>query len=246
MTNKRHAPIEIDNEEFRKAGHKLIDTIADFLGTIQQKPVTTGETSKALQALLGMASLPADGTSTEHIIDKASALLLDHSLFNGHPKFFGYITSSPAPIGALADLLAAIVNPNVGAQVLSPMATQIELQTIQWLSEFIGVPSTYGGILVSGGNMANFTAFVTARTIKAPKKIKSGGIDEEDKLVVYCSKATHTWIEKAAVLFGLGSNAIHWVETGADNKMKVEALERMIQKDLQAGEVLKVPREGSV
>lgn len=235
MTNKRHAPIEIDNEEFRKAGHKLIDTIADFLGTIQQKPVTTGETSKALQALLGMASLPADGTSTEHIIDKASALLLDHSLFNGHPKFFGYITSSPAPIGALADLLAAIVNPNVGAQVLSPMATQIELQTIQWLSEFIGVPSTYGGILVSGGNMANFTAFVTARTIKAPKKIKSGGIAEEDKLVVYCSKATHTWIEKAAVLFGLGSNAIHWVETGADNKMKVEALERMIQKDLQVG-----------
>jgi aromatic-L-amino-acid/L-tryptophan decarboxylase len=235
MTNTRHAPIEMGKEEFKKAGHQLIDTIAEFFDAIEQKPVTTGETSKQLQALLGVASLPADGVATGNIIAKASELLLDHSLFNGHPKFFGYITSSPAPIGALADLLAATVNPNVGAQILSPMATQIELQTIQWLSEFIGVPTTYGGILVSGGNMANFTAFVTARTIKGPKTIKSGGISSGDKLVVYCSKATHTWIEKAAVLFGLGSNAIHWVETGADNKMKVDALEQMIEKDLLSG-----------
>jgi aromatic-L-amino-acid/L-tryptophan decarboxylase len=235
MTHKRHAPIEMDKEEFRKAGHQLIDTIADFLQTIDQRPVTKGETAKQLKALLGEASLPADGNDAMNIITKASELLLDHSLFNGHPKFFGYITSSPAPIGALADLLAATVNPNVGAQVLSPMATQVELQTIQWLSEFIGVPSSYGGILVSGGNMANFTAFVTARTVKAPKNIKSEGITAGDKLVVYCSKATHTWIEKAAVLFGLGSNAIHWVETGADNKMKVEALEQLIQTDLRNG-----------
>ena len=66
-------------------------------------------------------------------------MLFNHSLLNGHPKFFGYITSSPAPIGALADLLAAAVNPNVGANILSPMATEIEKQTIKWLAEFIGV-----------------------------------------------------------------------------------------------------------
>jgi len=235
MTNKRNAPIEMNKEEFRKAGHQLIDTIADFLQTIDQQPVTKGETAKQLKTVMREAPLPIDGAPAANIITKASELLLEHSLFNGHPKFFGYITSSPAPIGALADLLAATVNPNVGAQVLSPMATQVELQTIQWLSEFIGVPSTYGGILVSGGNMANFTAFVTARTVKAPKNIKSEGIRDSDKLVVYCSKATHTWIEKAAVLFGLGSNAIHWVETDADNKMKVEALEQMIIKDLEKG-----------
>jgi glutamate/tyrosine decarboxylase-like PLP-dependent enzyme len=235
MTNKRTAPIEINKEEFKTAGHRLIDTIAAFYDTIQQKPVTTGESSRQLQALLGQASLPSEGASTADIIAMASALLLDHSLLNGHPKFFGYITSSPAPIGALADLLAATVNPNVGAQVLSPMATQIELQTIQWLSEFIGVPSGYGGILVSGGNMANFTAFVAARTVKAPKNIKEEGISAADKLVVYCSRATHTWIEKAAVLFGMGSKSIHWVEIGADNKMKVDVLESMIQHDLQQG-----------
>jgi len=77
-----------------------------------------------------------------------------HSLLNGHPKFFGYITSSPTQIGVLADLLAAAVNQNVGANILGPMATAIEKQTVKWLAEFIGVSPTYGGVLISGGNMA--------------------------------------------------------------------------------------------
>ena len=101
---------------------------------------------------------------------------MENSLLNGHPKFMGYITSSPAPIGVLADLLAATINPNVGAQILSPVATEIEKQTIQWLAEFIGVSPAYGGILVSGGNMANFTGFLAARTAKAPKGIKEKGV----------------------------------------------------------------------
>ena len=107
----------------------------------------------------------------------------------------------------MADLLAASVNSNVGAHILSPMATEIEKQTIQWLAEFIGVSPSYGGILVSGGNMANFTAFLAARTAKAPKRIKEDGLSNiSKKLTVYCSQSTHTWIEKATILFGLGSN----------------------------------------
>ena len=162
-------------------------------------------------------------------------MLLNHSLLNGHPKFFGYITSSPAPIGALADLLAAAVNPNVGANILSPMATEIEKQTIKWLAEFIGVNTNYGGILVSGGNMANFTAFLAGRTAKAPKSIKENGISATDKLLVYCAKTTHTWIEKAVVLFGMGTNAIRWIETDAANKINIEALEQTIKEDLKNG-----------
>ena len=80
-----------------------------------------------------------------------------------------------APIGAMADLLAASINPNVGAQILSPIATEIEKQTIEWLAEFIGVDSTYGGLLVSGGNMANLTAFFTAITAKTSKSRKTKG-----------------------------------------------------------------------
>lgn len=236
MANNRETPIEISATEFKKLGHRLIDTIADFIDTIKDRPVTPGETPKQLQGLLGNASLPENGTPPEELLAKASGLLLNHSLLNGHPKFLGYITSSAAPIGALADLLAAAVNPNAGAQILSPIATEIEKQTVRWLAEFIGVSSDYGGILVSGGNMANFTAFVAARTAKAPKNIKEDGIsNSEAKLVIYCSKTTHSWIEKAVVLFGLGTKSIRWIKTGADNKMDNELLEQTIKDDLKAG-----------
>ncbi len=157
-------------------------------------------------------------------------------MFNGHPKFFGYITSSPTQVGALADLLAAAVNPNVGANILSPMATAIEKQTIKWLAEFIGVSDNYGGVLVSGGNMANLTAFLAARTAKAPKNLKEEGLKNiEHEMVFYCSKATHTWIEKAAVLFGHGTKAIRWIPTDATNKMNIQVLKQTINDDLREG-----------
>ena len=232
MANRK-TPIEISKEEFKKTGYRLIDTVAEFFDTIKIKPVTTGESPKQLQAILGNAILPEDGKSADEILSFASHLLFSHSLLNGHPKFFGYITSSPAPIGALADLLASAVNPNVGANILSPVATEIEKQTIKWLAEFIGVNTNYGGILVSGGNMANFTAFLAGRTAKAPKNIKQNGISINDKLVVYCAKTTHTWIEKAVVLFGMGTNAIRWIQTDAANKINIEALEQTINEDLK-------------
>ena len=98
---------------------------------------------------------------------EATGLLFDHSLFNGHPRFFGYITSSPAPIGMLGDFLAAAVNPNVGAWSLSPLATEIECQTVRWIAELIGFPQDCGGLFVSGGNMANFVGVLAARAAAA-------------------------------------------------------------------------------
>ncbi|WP_210517262.1 pyridoxal phosphate-dependent decarboxylase family protein [Hymenobacter terricola] len=230
----RKTPIEMSQEQFKALGYQLIDLIADFMGTIAHKRVTTGETATQLQKLLGNAPLPENGAPAEEILAHAADLLLNHSLLNGHPKFLGYITSSAAPIGALADLLAASVNPNVGAQILSPIATEIEKQTIRWLAEFIGVSPDYGGILVSGGNMANFTAFVTAITAKAPENYREEGLaNTPAKLVAYCSKTTHAWIEKAAILFGLGSKSVRWIPTDAANKMDVDALEQTIQNDLK-------------
>lgn len=236
MEDIRNSPIEIAKEDFKKMGYDLIDKIADFIDSISERLVTTGEPPEQLQKIIGTASLPENGVPMQELLSKTTEMLFNHSLLNGHPKFLGYITSSSAPIGALADLLAAAVNPNVGANVLSPMATEIEKQTVRWLAEFIGVSPNYGGILVSGGNMANFTAFAAARTIKAPKNIKEEGISNKDtKLLVYCSKTTHTWIEKAAVLFGLGSNSVRWIATDDANKMDNELLEQTIRKDLADG-----------
>jgi aromatic-L-amino-acid decarboxylase len=236
MLNNRTAPIIMDKDEFKKIGYQLIDQISVFLDTIEDRPVTPGESPQNLQKLLGNGALPKTGLPAAEIISRATNLLFDHSLLNGHPKFLGYITSSPAPLGALSDLLAAAVNPNVGANILSPMATEIERQTIRWLAEFIGVSPNYGGILVSGGNMANFTAFLTARTAKAPKNVKEDGISNSlMKLVIYCPKSTHTWIEKAVVFFGIGLKAIRWINTDDTNRMDNAELEQTINDDLKNG-----------
>lgn len=233
MSSNRKVPIEITQQEFKKIGYQLIDTISDFINTIEEKPVTTGETPKQIQKILGNKSLPKNGESASDLISKATNLLLNHSLLNGHPKFSGYISGSPAPIGILADLLAAAVNPNMGAFILSPMATEIEKQTIKWLAEFIGVSPDYGGILVSGGNMANFTAFLAARTAKASKNFKENGLSEN--LTIYCPKTTHTWIEKAAILFGHGKKSIRWIPIDDSNKMNIKILEQNIKSDLENG-----------
>jgi aromatic-L-amino-acid/L-tryptophan decarboxylase len=230
------SPIEISGDQFRKIGHQLIDALADFYESIDQRPVTPGETPKQIQEFLGIATMPENGVGAEDLLKRATDLLFNHSLFNGHPKFFGYITSSPTQIGALSDLLAAAINPNVGANILSPMATAIEKQTIKWLSEFIGIPPGYGGILVSGGNMANFTAFLAARTAKGPKEMKEGGISNAGgEMVFYCSRATHTWIEKAAILFGHGTRAIRWIPVDSENKMNIVSLRKTILEDLNHG-----------
>ncbi|SOE23385.1 Glutamate or tyrosine decarboxylase [Spirosomataceae bacterium TFI 002] len=235
MRKTKSSSIEMSKEEFRKIGYQLIDSVSDFFDSIEERPVTPNESSSQIRDLLENTSLPENGQEGAGLVSKTTDLLFDHSLFNGHPKFLGYITSSPAPMGALADLLASAVNPNVGAQILSPMATAIEKQTIQWLCEFIGVQPSYGGILVSGGNMANFTAFLAARTAKAPKSIKEEGMNSADKLAIYCSKTTHTWIDKAAILFGFGSNAVRWIPTDISNRMDTVALELTIKEDLANG-----------
>lgn len=236
MAENRVSPVEINKEEFRKIGYQLVDTISNFIDSIGEKPVTTGETPGQIQAILGNDSIPEQGIPISELVNKTSDLLINHYLFNGHPKFFGYVTSAPTPIGALADLLASGTNPNVGANILSPMATAIEKQTVRWLAEFIGLPSTGGGVLVSGGNMANLTAFLAARTAKAPQNLKEDGLRKlDEEMVFYSSKATHTWIEKAAVLFGHGLKAIRFIPTKDGNRMDTGILSQTINDDLKSG-----------
>lgn len=231
MQHSRNSVIDMDTEKFKQLGHQLVDQIGDFLAGIKNRPVTSGESPDVLKALLGDRGLPENGESPEKILDRASELLFNHSLLNGHPKFLGYITSSPAPLGALADLLAAIVNPNVGANILSPMATQIERQTIRWLAEFIGVDISYGGILVSGGNMANFTAFITACKVKGLRSPKNS-VSPTQEFTVYCPKTTHTWIEKAVACFGLPVESLRWIAIQENNQIDTDMLEQTIREDI--------------
>jgi aromatic-L-amino-acid/L-tryptophan decarboxylase len=237
MSN-RNSPLDLPAEEFRRLGHDLVDRIAAHLETLPDRPLTSGDSPSQIRELLGDSALRSKGTDPASLLDETARLLFDHSLSNGHPKFWGYITGSPAPLGMLGDLLAAAVNPNVGAYVLSPVATELEKQTVRWIAELIGYPSDCGGIMVSGGNMANMVAFLAARKAKAPWDIRKQGLRAGPaQLLVYASRETHTWIQKAADLFGLGLEAVRWIETDDQLRMNTAALERAIVADRAAGHV---------
>ena len=231
MLRKRNALVEMKGAEFKQIGYQLIDRIAGFIDGIRQQPVTAGLSSTQLSALIGHQTLPETGKPAKEIVNRAADLLFNYSLLNGHPKFLGYITSSAAPIGALADLLAAAVNPNVGAHILSPVATEIERQVIKWLGEFIGIPACFDGISVSGGNMANFTAFFAGIHVKIPESKKQGLPAAANKPLIYCSATTHTWIEKAASLSGLGADSIRWIRADSANRMDIALLTSTIEGD---------------
>ena len=244
----RLSPLAMSSEEFRKLGTELVDRIAGFLDSLPERPVTPAESpADVRQALAAQRTLPQQGTDPAQLLHHAAGLLFDHSLFNGHPRFWGYITSSAAPIGALGELLAAAVNPNVGAWLLSPMASEIEAQTIRWIAEMLNYPLDCGGLFVSGGNMANFVCFLAARQAKAGWDVRTKGMDGT-RLRAYCSKETHTWIQKAADITGLGTDAIRWISVDEEMRMDLTALREQIVTDIDAGDrpALVVGNAGSV
>ena len=238
MNTKRAAPIEMQSEEFRAIGYRLVDRIAELLDSLPTRPVTTGEAPPAIrEALDSTRLLPDLGMDPAQLMERAADLLFDHSLFNSHPRFWGYITASAAPIGILGDFLASAVNQNTGAWFLSPMASEIEAQTVRWITELLGFPTTSGGLLVSGGNMANIVCFLAARQAKAGWDVRAAGLHGSGtkRLRIYCSKETHTWVQKAADMVGIGADHIRWIRTRKDLSMDTVQLRDQIQADREAG-----------
>ncbi|HVJ27572.1 MAG TPA: aminotransferase class V-fold PLP-dependent enzyme [Vicinamibacterales bacterium] len=236
----RDAPLAMDAETFRVLGHALVDQLARSLEAVPGGPVTRDESPSTVREALDLSGpLPESGTDPGPLLQRTAALLFEHSLFNAHPRFFGYITASPAPIGIFGDFLAAAINANVGAWTLSPAATEIEAQTVRWIASLIGYPAGCGGLLVSGGNMANVVCLLAARVAKARWNVREQGVAASDgpRLRVYASAETHTWIQKAADISGLGTESIRWIPVDANLRMEVPALQRQIETDKSAGEV---------
>jgi len=224
--------IDVAPDEFRAMGHQLVDDIALFLEGIANRPVSPGLKPSEIRARLGAPSIPERGADPATILAEATRLLFDSSTFNGHPRFFGYITAPASPIGIFGDMLATAVNQNCGAWILSPAAAEIELQTISWMAELTGFPGDCGGIFVSGGNMANMVCFLAAlkRHDREPQHA-------ERKLRCYASVETHTWIDKAADLSGIGPESVTRLPVDARGRINAQDLRAAILADRDAGAI---------
>ena len=233
---EQRSVLDMPAEEFRYLGHGLIDQIADFYESLPKRALSRATGPAALRTLIGTGELPERATDAGRLLADVAPVLFDHSLHNGHPRFMGYITSSAAPLGVLADLLATAVNANVAKWDLSPLASEIEAQTIRWIADLTGYPRDCGGLMVSGGTMANFLAFVAARDAGAPWDIRqTGNHGERWPLTVYASEATHTWIEKAADVCGMGAGAVRWIGTDDAGRMRPNLLRERLDADLGEG-----------
>jgi aromatic-L-amino-acid decarboxylase len=250
--SSRSSPLELDAEQFRALGHAVVDDVAALLASLEspaQRLVLQPESLEETQQALGTAPLPDAGAPPNALLREAKELLFEHAPLTGHPRFWGYICGAPAPIGTLAEILATAVNPNVGGWQLSRIATEIERQTVSWIAELIGYPSDCGGLLVSGGNMANFVAMLAARRAGTPWDVRVQGTGAGSGTPrVYCSAETHTWVQKAADMFGLGTSSVRWIETDDELRMRVDLLSEAIASDRRAGDIplLVVATAGSV
>jgi len=232
------SPLEMTPEEFRKLGHRLIDRLADFLQSVPTRPGAPDLTAAEARARVGADPLPQEGASAEPLLDEALELLANGCRLNGHPRSWGYVIGTPAPIAILADFVASTINPNMAAWHSAPVPTEIELQAVRWVAEFLGYPADCGGLLVSGGNMANFVGVLAARRAQAAWDLRCEGLAAPDTepLTLYASRETHTWIEKAADLFGLGTEAIRWIETDSARRMDAAALRATLAADRRSGQ----------
>jgi len=235
----RAAPFEMSAAEFRELGHHLVERIAGFLESLPERPAAPRLDPEEARARVGQEGLPTEGAEAKALLDRAADLLFDGCRLNGHSRSWGYIIGSPAPIGILGDFLASAVNPNLTSWNSSPVPTEMEAQAVRWLAEFLGYPTDCGGLLVSGGNMANFVGFLAARRAKTPWDLRRAGLGGQGhgRLRAYVSAETHTWVQKAADLFGLGTDAITWIPTDDALRMRTDVLRERIAADRAKGDL---------
>jgi aromatic-L-amino-acid/L-tryptophan decarboxylase len=160
---------------------------------------------------------------------------------NLHPRFFGWVQGNGTPLGMMADMLAAAINPHLAGFDQAPAL--VERQVIDWLAELLGMPGA-SGVLVTGGSMASTLGLAVARFAAmrdAGHDAREDGVQRwpdrpaSPPLVFYGSAETHGWARKAAELLGLGHRAFRRVPVDAAYRIDVRALDAMLAADRAAG-----------
>jgi glutamate/tyrosine decarboxylase-like PLP-dependent enzyme len=218
--------LDLSPDEMRALGYRAVDMMVDRLSAVPNEPVFGTAPRAELEARLREPP-PAQGRGWDAVLQRVSDDVFRPMTHLTHPRFFAYVPSPSNFVGAIADALASGFNPFAGAWAMSPGAAQVELVTADWLREMLGMPSTSGGLFVSGGSMANLTALAVARHQRLGKDASRG--------VIYCSDQTHTAVERGARTLGFRADQVRKLEPDDEYRLRVDDLAAAMEADAAAG-----------
>lgn len=222
----------MDHDEFRRLGHQVIDQLAEYFSTVQDKPVFPNCEPAEVNALFANP-VPREGISADEVLSELERVLYPYCVHTGGGGYMGLITASPLPVGVLGDLIASGLNQNLGTYSIGPSAIAMERETVRWLCELAGYGPGAGGNLTSGGMIANLIGLKLGRDHSSGQAAQIGGVS--DRAVVYTSEERHVSVDKAVDLVGLGREAVRAIATDEAFRVRVDLLEAAIAEDRAAG-----------
>ena len=203
------------------------ERITDHLTTLPEQPMHRSAGAKKVARSL-REGIPTKPTAFPKLLRTLFGRALRLGLNTASGGYLAYIPGGGLPHAAIADLITATVNRYVGVWLAAPGLVQIEANVVAWLAEIAGMPSaTAGGVLTTGGSMANLIAIVTARRERLPPDFLRG--------VIYTSDQTHHSVRKAAVLAGFPEARVRELPSRGSLKLDPEALSLAISEDRKAG-----------
>lgn len=225
----------MDHDEFRRLGHRVIDWIADYRERLATLPVMSPVKPGEIRARFPAAP-PARGGGVP-----AALAALDREVLPGvthwnHPSFFAYFPANASYASVLGDLLCA----GLGAQAMSwqtsPAATELEEVVMEWLRQLVGLPAAFQGVVQDTASTSTLTALICARERASGLAQRHKGLQAgAPPLTLYASDQAHSSVEKAALLAGFGRDHLRLVGTDAQHALRLDLLEREIEKDVAAG-----------
>lgn len=223
-----------DWERFRALGHRTFDDLVEYLKTVRERPVWQPLPDGARRLLA--EGPPESGAAAEAVYDQVRDHILPFPTGNIHPRFWSWVGGTGTPIQLVADMVTSAMNA-AGLGFDETASTHAELQLLGWLKEMLGYPAEASGLLVSGGSMANLVGLAVARTHVAPYDVRRFGIDRDSqpRLMFYASSETHSSVQKAVELLGLGKESLRLLPVCDDYTVDVEALSGAIADDRREG-----------
>jgi len=221
-------------ERARELGGTLVELWGELLERLPRQPVNRDFRLDEVRDAVALG-VPEQPMEPELLVEHLRALGLEQAVYVGHPGFLAYICGAGTVPGAAAGLVAGALNQNVGGWRLSPGASEIERALTGWLAARFGLPAGAGGLMVSGGAMANFVGLKLARDAAAGAGVRERGMRAAPPLAVYASAESHIVVRRAADMLGLGAEAVRLIQVDERFRMRADHLAAAIEDDLEAG-----------